>query len=240
MEETVQATEGVVAPEATNDVQVEEAAGEATAPGTQESQEGKQEQPKAWSAEEAQKRIDRLTREKYEARGRAQAERDARLALERDVLALNKEQQADEPKEQPPSRDELLAEVRFDERCNRVANDGEKAIPGFKEAIGALSVFRPYLNTERMEAILEADEPAKVLHYLGTHLDEASEILSKPPIAMARAVAKLETKLSTTPAISKAPLPLDTVRTKADVTPKVGTDAWYEMRDEQERKRKSR
>lgn len=239
MTETVQSTEGVVAPDATSAPNTGHAVdGDtpvATEPESKESQQPASDPVK--DLEALKRQNEALRRDKYQARGREQSEREARERLEREVMKLNEREPQEGEKQ--PSPQEMYAQAAFDIRCNRVAQEGEKSIPGFKDALTNLTPFRSLMTNDRMEAILEADEPAKVLHYLGSNLDEANEILSKTPIAMARAIAKLETKLSTNPAISKAPAPLEPNRSKSTPGEPADIDAWMERENAKDAKRRA-
>lgn len=117
------------------------------------------------------------------------------------------------------ARAEQIATAKaFDAQCDKIATDGAKAFPDFQEALrdlwDAMNCPPNQLHVPLIEAAIEAGEPHKILHYLGTNPDEAERLATMPLHRQAVAIAKLAAKL--TPAepvkpVSKAPAPLNTV-----------------------------
>ncbi len=66
------------------------------------------------------------------------------------------------------------------------------------------------MSREFFELATTSDVSAKLLHHLGTDLDEAARIAALPPLQMARAITKLEIELGKpqTKPVSKAPAPI--------------------------------
>lgn len=173
-----------------------------------------------------QKRIDQLTREKYEAQRRA----DEALAF---VERLRQSQQA--PKEPQPSdyqdleaytndkaqylaqqqlaaerarqqeeyqrytaiQQEQAARAELVQTIARASEEGKKIYPDFDEV-----VFNPALpklgevNPAAFQAILSSDQGVQVAYYLGKNIAEAYRIADLDPISAVREIAKLETRLS--------------------------------------------
>lgn len=131
-----------------------------------------------------------------------------------------------------------LAKTWGQERFDEVSSDLDDAFGGLTDRSG-----KP---KPAIEAVFEADEPAKVIEYLADpdNLDEA-ELISKMSAAQAgKAIAKLEAKLATTPAqkpaskVSKAPAPLELVKGQGNTSTMPdpsNTKAWIQWRNEQER-----
>lgn len=160
----------------------------------------------------AKKRIDELTREKYEAKRAAE---QAAIEVQQLREAMQQGQQAPLGDVQSLVQQEaqrLIAEQSFDAACNKTYDTGIAEFPDFKEAYGNLSMIG--ITRDFIEVVVDSDPKmaATVLHHLGNDLDEAARISSLPPIQMARELTKLEHKLSSQPApkkqISNAPDPI--------------------------------
>jgi len=122
--------------------------------------------------------------------------------------------------------EERVSTKLFNDDCNKIAAKGRDAFgDGFGEAVGMLwstvDGLRPdgsFTQAGRaiIEAASEADNPAEILHYLGTNPFEAERIREMSPARMGAAIAKIETSLAAAkaaakPATSRAPAPLDPV-----------------------------
>lgn len=188
---------------------------EATAEQTQE-QTNESAEDKAKREPWFQKRIGELTREKYEARNKAeQAAQEAQLLRDR----LAQLQQGDPDTQQPANTQEairkeaakLVAEQSFNDSCNRVYSEGVKEFKDFPQAVQNLQMIG--VSREFLELATTSDASAKLLHHLGSteNMDEAARIAALPPVQMARELTRLEFKLAQTPApppVSKAPAPV--------------------------------
>lgn len=157
-----------------------------------------------------QKRIGELTREKYEARRAAD---DARAEADRLRQAIAQGQQGDH--QEHPAFDvkaearKLVAEERFNEACNKVYETGKSEFKDFDDAVKNLQMVGA--NRDFLELATTSDAGHKLLHHLGTDLDEAARILALSPVQMARELTRLEIKLSQPAApkpVSKAPAPI--------------------------------
>jgi len=197
--------------------QVEATSTEATAERTQEST---PETPEDKAKKEPwfQKRIGELTREKYEAK--RQAETNAEEARQyREAFART--QQGEQTTQQPAGQvnfslvqqeaARMVAQGRFDEACNKVHATGISEFPDFDAALSNLQMVG--VNRDFLELVSTGDAGAKLIHHLGSDLDEAARILSMPPVQMARELTRLEIKLGQTTAkpVSKAPAPITPV-----------------------------
>ena len=175
-------------------------------------------------------RIDREVREKWEARRRADA-------AEQEVMRLRAGVNASVPPVAPDGftapdpanldqlvqqRAEQLARVQdFDRRCNDVYARGKRDIPDFEQAIANFGMFGGLgQHPDFVDAVTQLEDSPKVLHYLGTHPDEAERVMSLRGAAQGLALGQLSARIGT---VSKsAPAP---TRTPAPVAPVRGTAA---------------
>ncbi|MGE5650940.1 MAG: hypothetical protein ACM34A_12155 [Bacillota bacterium] len=209
---------------AEQDAQVATTSAEETTEQTQEqqaSQDQQQETPEEKAKKEPwfQKRIGELTREKYEAKRAAE---EAKQQAEQYRQYLAQLQQGEQPPQQPEvdvrtlaqqEAAKMLAEQRFNESCNKVYAAGKTEFPDFDQAVANLQMVG--VNRDFLELTTTSDAGAKLLHHLGTDLDEAARILALHPVQMARELTKLEFKLSQPQAkpVSKAPAPIKPIGT---------------------------
>lgn len=180
----------------------------------------------------AQRRIDSLTRQKYELRAQlqqqpAQAAQQqssdddepitlTRAEMQRQVeeraarLAPSMAQQTDEVKR----RGDIVASLEKDwgaEKFSNLASDLDDAFSGLADRSG-----KPKPATD---AIFEADNPKAVIEYLTDpdNADEAERISTLSAVQAGKAIAKLEMKLEAEkskgkPKPSNAPKPLEAVK----------------------------
>jgi hypothetical protein len=246
------AAEGVVAPsvvtdETPTDVTPVEQSEESAAPETQESEpqdksDRESKEPPKWTI----KRINEVTGQKYKAIARAEAAEARAAEYERRLQALESGQPAESYTQQPqgsqPTHDQILRQaesrVAFDMKCNEAFKAGTKEFDDFEDALSNLKMVG--IDANALGVIVEADEPHKVLRYLGQDPDEATRILSLNPVAMARAIGALEVRLSQpkpTPAQSKAPAPISPVSARSASSTGLGDELsmaeWIKRRNAQ-------
>ncbi|PZX29466.1 hypothetical protein C7416_104471 [Cupriavidus phytorum] len=198
--------------------EVENQAGsEATAEQEAEQQTDQQQEQAQKKEPWFQKRIGELTREKYEAK-RAADEARAEAERYRQALAQGQQGERTEPEFDVEAlaekkANQKLAEQRFNDACNKVYATGKSEFQDFDQAVSNLQMVGA--NRDFLELATTSDAGHKLLHHLGTDLDEAARIMVLPPIQMARELTRLEFKLSQ-PAVkpvSKAPAPIKPVGT---------------------------
>jgi hypothetical protein len=187
-----------------------------------------------------QRRIDRLTA------GRGAAAREAELL--REQLTQRQREATDDPEDEgerridPKEIDRLATErAREMTRQERIKGtvgkvlDAGKKLPGFNEAVNAVAEEVAFTDrkgnaTPFIEAVLDADKPAQLLHYLGNNPDEAAAFANLTPAQTGRRLALLEAKLERdAKSASNAPKPLDPVKGHAagEKDPKDMTDAEF-------------
>lgn len=206
MLETVPPTDEQAQPPA----EVDSATGtEQTAEGTEKPQEAPK--PKTdW----AQRRIDQLTREKYE-------ERRQREALSQQLAQY---QQPNEQSGQPQDVQKLVqeqakvlvAQQRFDDACNTVFQAGVKENPDFERNLRTLQSVGE-ISRDFLEAVTDMDAGHKVLNHLGANPELAERVLAMPPLKQAMELARIEASMgkSSPPPVSKVPPPISPVGSKA-------------------------
>lgn len=152
-----------------------------------------------------QKRINEVTREKYELQREAQALRDQMARSQ----AGEQPNQADEIQTLIQREAHRLTNERlFNDACNKVYATGKSEFKDFDATVGNLQMVG--VGRDFLELATISDAGAKLLHHLGSNLDEAARIAKLPPKLMAREMTLLETKLSQkqTGTVSKAPAPI--------------------------------
>lgn len=199
-------------------------------------------------AKAKQRRIDRLTREKYERQARQE-------------VAPTPEPEQQEPRYTEQDVDRIAAEkvarLQANQRANAIASEGEQLFPDFGDKVRAvteeIALFDAKgLPTPFMEVVYDSDKPAAVLNYLGENPDEVAEIAAMSPARQARRIAQIEAKLDTKPAattpkpapkVSAAPEPIKPVKAAAqsdepDINDTAAWIAWSNARDQSRRKKR--
>jgi hypothetical protein len=195
-------------PAATEPAKVEQAAADSAAKPDDEAGE-EQGEPKPLP-KNVQRKIDKLTRQRQEARENVAA-KDAETRLLRERLAQYEPQQpAIDPRREP-----TLADVNYNEddfkvvwrEWNRAVTEADNAVSrrvdtfaknspeDWNEAIRAPVEYTPAM----LDAIYESDLGPQIGVYLARNLDEADEISGMSPVAAVKAIARIELKLQTKP-----------------------------------------
>lgn len=148
------------------------------------------------------RRIDRLTAARYQAEARAE---QAAAEVEQWRARFSQEQpQEREPQQDPVALAKEIAHVdRVTEKANGIAKDGEKRFGAeFKASVAAVNAEVGALFDRRGkatpvgEAILSADDPAALLHHIGTNPDLAADLAEMSPIQQARNLARIEFEMA--------------------------------------------
>lgn len=149
------------------------------------------------------------------ARVKAEAERDAALALVRSGQSEDDEQTERRGFTAADLRAEaakMLAEERAETARMAVVTRGVKELGAdvWKEKTDMLASLGATANPAFMQAILDMENTSKLVQTLADDPDLLSEILAKPPAALAAHLGRLDAKLSVPAAaarISQAPAP---------------------------------
>ncbi len=220
-----------------------------------------------------QRRINEITAKRYEAERQvaaAQARADAVEAKNTELLELlakagQPAPGANDPAKAPTAEelnklidakaDEKARVMEFNKACDAVALAGRTEFKDTWEgARQNLSLVGLLDSLDFLQTAIALEAPAKILHHLGTHLDEADRVAKLPAKQQAIELARLEAKLNApapaaapaAPAVSAAPAPVTPVtggniRGPVDLwdsnTP---SEAWYAARAKQIEDRKNR
>lgn len=204
------ASEPVQSPEVTTpETQAEE-----TQPQSVETEESRAEK----AAKALERRLGKRTADLY--RTRAELER-----AERELSQLRQQ-----PSQEPASQEqidphelakELVRIERVNEKSNQIAKDGGKRFEKFLDVVAELQAEAgPMFDktgkpTALGDALLDADDPAGVMHYLGTNPEVAAELAELTPAQLGRRIGRIETDMKAKPTISSAPKPLPPVKASA-------------------------
>lgn len=194
--------------------------------------------PAEREAKALKRRVDRLTREKYETQAELQQLR----------------QRPAEPQEETPQlteqevnrRAQQIADTKaFNARCDDIDRVGRKEFPDFKEKFVELSEEIPTFTkdgpTPFLEALLDSENPAALIHHLGSNPDLAAELADLSPRQQVRRLALIERDMGAKeapPKTSSAPKPIQPVKPTATAGgPDAGKDpeAWIAWRNAQVR-----
>jgi len=208
-----------------------------------EAQETKPEETEAQRIEKRmQRRIDKRTADFY------------RVQAENERLARELEQTRQKPTEETQYDPEQIEQVvrtraqeiarmeRINDQCNTVAAKGAKEFEDFSDALKSLAQETGPLFDKRghplplMEVVLEADNPAKLLHHLGTHPDLAAELTDLTPTQLARKLDRIEREMTSQPQKSGAPKPLTPVKGTAsndELHSGLSDEEWIKRREKQ-------
>lgn len=124
---------------------------------------------------------------------------------------------------------EIATIERVTEKANAVAKDGNKRFTDFNEALSTLREEAGDLFDKRGmptpvgEAILEADDPAALIQFLGANDDLAAELHGLSPTALGRRIARFEAQMKAEPKAkpaSKAAEPIAPLKGTANATVK--------------------
>jgi len=194
--------------------------------------------PRDKTVKSLQRRVDRITATRYQAEARAQqAEQKAQEAMQRLAQYEQPEQQQQNAPDPLTLAREIAKIERISEKANGIAKDGEKRFDNFKAALVVVSrEAGPLFDqvgraTPLGEVCLSADDPAALLHYIGSDPDLASELADLTPFQQARRIARLEMEMSKPkePPRSNAPKPITPVKATAGDTAlsdKDSAEAW--------------
>jgi hypothetical protein len=200
-----------------------------------------------------QRRWERLIREKYEAKARAEY-------LEK-MLAMQQSQRGDSSGSDRPSTEqfesqedyvkalvqhELTQRERASQAQERAQQDQQQAARREKllseaEELGDFDrddfLQSVQISPLMADAILDSDIGAKIVVHLNAHPQEASRISALPPARQAAEIGKLEMKLtSAPPKKSAAPKPIQPLQGKApssDLSDELSPDEWMRRRNAQ-------
>lgn len=201
--------------------------------------------PRDKAVKSLNRRVDRITAARYQAEARAtQAAQEAEQLRQR--LAQYEQGETPQPRQADPLAlaNEIATIREVTAKSNAVAKDGEKRFDGFGKAVSVVieeagplvvpiapgqSIGKP---TPLGEAILDSEDPAAVLHYLGNNPDAAADLHGLTATQVARRIARIELEIGKAkePKQSNAPKPITPVKSAAKddggLSDNLPTDEW--------------
>ena len=203
-----------------------------------------------------QKRIDRAVRQKYEAEARANALAEQLEELKRqprpqqaqaqgapkledfdnfdDYITAKTEYLADrkiqatlsEREQRAAAAQAQAAQAKTAEGWQKRVAIASEEIPDFYEVVANADVP---MTPAMQQAIVESDVGPKLAYYLATHPDEAADLADLSPVAVIRALTRIEDKLAKPVKASSAPDPITPVgsKAKAEKDPSSMTDSEF-------------
>lgn len=223
-----EAQEAIIEPENTDVIAdepeaiAEDITEEESAPSEEAAESETEEKPKKGGV---QKRIDELTRQRYEAEARAeQAEREAaelRQAQTKNGHNANRptleqydydqdayeaamvswaedglKRQNEAATQAEKARAEQLEQIKRNAEINRKMTEGVTKYPDFIEVVSSPDLpSLQEINSTAFEAVINSDKMAEISYYLGKNPSEVYEFQNMPPISVMRKVIELEHKL---------------------------------------------
>ena len=151
-----------------------------------------------------------------ERANKAERERDAANAL----LEASKPADGTDPKPAPRAQEtdieaaaaRLMAERQFNARLGEIDAAGKKELgaEAWEAAKSTMTTFGAIKSQAFLQALAEAESPAKLFAALADDPDQLVDLLGKPPAAMAARLGRMDADLSKPapkPALSSAPKP---------------------------------
>lgn len=177
------------------------------------------------AAKALERRVARLTRERYEDRARHEVElQQARQAVTTPKPEVDGEKPQLTHEEVEQRAKTMAAEMTeanaFNDRCNKVFEEGKKLSPTFVDDLKTIrDEVAPLFDknnrpTDFMKAIMDADAPARLLKHFAEDIEAAAEIEALPLRQQIRRIALLEQSMgeASKPKPSTAPKPVAPVR----------------------------
>lgn len=209
-----------------------------------------EDQPEAAKEDDRDKAIKRMERRiNLKHAQAAAAEERARMLEQRLASYENQRAPAQGDQSAAPTQEQIQEFVRQEaqriteaqETSRRVADvvkAGEK-IPGWDEACITVQEEIPMVDrngrpSEFAKAVLEADNPAKLMHHLGNNPELLADLQGLTPSALGRKLDRIEREMSA-PKTSAAPKPLSPVKPSASkgAPDPSDTEAYIEWRRKQ-------
>lgn len=232
MSETTEAQPATDTPDPASDAPEQEApAVEQAATDTPEAQPEAPPEAEKKSRAAEQIAINRLTREKHEARRRLEAaEKEAAIykALAEgrvgpDGAVLPPSQERTESEIERRAR-EMIGQQRTEERRRALVSNGAKEYgeAAWNEKTQTIALLGATENAAFMQAIVSVPNGQKIVAALADDPDKAATLLQMEPLEMAAEMGRLAAELAPPkPRVSQAPRPVDPLRGRATPEPDV-------------------
>ena len=182
--------------------------------------------PEAAKQDAVQKRIDEITREKYQLKNSIEQERQAREAAERRLKEFEERNAVQDDGMYDPNQIETLVETKarqlyqqerereqqisFNQTCNNLYKKGVETDPAFESDVHGIASTGLANNVDYLEFVTSSDKGVEIIQHLAKDLDTAYKLSQMPIHKRAVELARLESKLTSAPTkkqISNAPAP---------------------------------
>ena len=159
-----------------------------------------------------------------------QSERARTAAYEANLPAEQRQQQAPQQVDPYQVAEEIADLRQITDKSNNVAKDGQKRFPEFGARLSiVIEEAGPLIHSEGRqqgrptalgEAILDADDSAALIDYLGSHPELADELSGLSPTQLGRRIERIETqmKAKTAKSVSNAPPPIKHIQGGSSAT----------------------
>lgn len=161
--------------------------------------------------------------------------------LHAELEQLRSQPRQEQTEHEQPTEDRIRQEAkrmveieRINARCDDIVAEGVKKFKGFDNSVKAIQEEAPLFDqrgapTALLEAVLDADKPAELLHYLGSNPDLAAELADLSPVRQAKRIGQIELEMREAKKPSGAPKPLEPVKQASSVkkSPAEMSDAEY-------------
>ena len=215
---------------------------EVTTPENSAEQQAKQEESKPDDSEtkRTQRRIDRLTKARYEAQAEARFWREQAEQVRQQQAQPEDSQRQIKPEDidrLATQRAQEIAQTReMQSRVNSVLEKG-RAVAGFDDLCNTVNeevaFYEDGKPTAFLEAVLDSDKPHELLTYLGQNPDIAESLSGLSAARLGRKLEAIEREMKSAK-VSKAPAPLEPIKPKGASVAKPDaqmSDAeWYAQR----------
>lgn len=135
----------------------------------------------------------------------------------------------------------LVAKENYDRDCDAAYTSGKKEFKDWDAALENIKLLGG-IEFETMTGLLATDDPARVLHALGSNPDEYHRVMALPPAKRLNEMAKIATVPAPKKKPSEAPAPVDSLGGRGggapdDLDDKLTDVEWYARREAQKRKK---
>lgn len=234
----LQTQEVATAPETQNEAPEVVEQQEVTTPEAEATDQPEAEQPEQPEKTAAEKEVERLRRaltKRDRTQGKLYQELEqTRRQLQAYVPPDDGQREALAPEQVLPFAQQLAQQMREQEqvqsKVQSVLKSG-RALEGFDQACNAVneevSFYENGRPTPFLEAVMDSEDPAKLLHYLGNNTELAAELSELRPAQIGRRIARIEAQMAAKPQTSAAPKPLQPLSARGTARPveaKLGDD----------------
>lgn len=135
----------------------------------------------------------------------------------------------------------LVAKENYDRDCDAAYTSGKKDFKDWDAALENIKLLGG-IEFETMTGLLATDDPARVLHALGSNPDEYHRVMALPPAKRLNEMAKIAAVPAPKKKPSEAPAPVEGLGGRGggapdDLDDKLTDDEWYKRREAQKKQK---